>query len=545
MSYFKKTGSSRSVKCILSGMLLGACCSLYAATDLIPQLMEQGLKKYSNKDYAAAADYLGQVVDMDPNQSQARYYLTYSLAMSGDNEKALKHAEVLVQKFPGDSQYQVLANQIRAEISRQATKKKQNAAASGKIEKEVMFGGYKSLDKNAEMRKPREDYTPRDIKPPRPLTDLEKAVRKIDEEKFDEAEKMLNDIIKKEPKNAEAYHNLGVIEFSRFHYKNAVAKFKKAIEINPNEFQSQFLLADCYRNMDDLVNAEKALRKAIEMKHDEFAMMNLAEICTKQGKMDEAEKIYSDLVKKSPNSGEAKLGLASIRLNQGMITEALEMVNSVISSGDYPEAHNIKAQLLLENKMYSEALEEVSKALASSPNNQKYLATRAICRIKSLDFTQGMDDANSILAANPDSVQARLVIAEGLIESGAEDDAENQLSEIDKTGEFAEAFRLRAIIATRKGNNALAKQHYNKYMELAGGRPSPAFEYAEFLERNDSKSEAVDIYHAITKQYAGSYYANLAEEALSRLGIQVAKPAESDNGNNSKRSKETPGKVKF
>ena len=175
-----------------------------------------------------------------------------------------------------------------------------------------MLGGYKSLDKNAEMRKPKVDYTPREIKPPRPLTPLEKAVKKIDEEEYDEAESMLNDIVKKDPKNSEAYHNLGVIEMSRYQYKEAINQFKKASELNPKSFQSPFLLADCYRNVGDNLNAEKALKTANEIKYDEFALMNLAEVQIELGKYKEAEDNYTKILNKSPKFSEASVGLAQI-----------------------------------------------------------------------------------------------------------------------------------------------------------------------------------------------------------------------------------------
>ena len=90
----------RSFKKFIPGMVLGLCCSAYAADNsLIPALLDEGMKHYSEKQYSAAADYLGQVVDMDAEHSQARYYLVYSLALSGNQEMALKHAEILAKKL--------------------------------------------------------------------------------------------------------------------------------------------------------------------------------------------------------------------------------------------------------------------------------------------------------------------------------------------------------------------------------------------------------------------------------------------------------------
>ena len=501
-------------------MVLGLCCSAYAAENpLIPALLDEGMKHYSAKEYSAAADYLGQVVDMDAEHSQARYYLVYSLALSGNQELALKHAEILAKKFPSDPQYKTLVKQIKAEISRtQANISKNKSSSNTKIEKEVMLGGYKSLDKNAEMRKPKVDYTPREMKKPKPLTPLEKAIKKIDEEEYDEAESMLNDIVKKDPKNSEAYHNLGVVEMSRYKYKEAIDYLKKASELDPKNFQSPFLLADCYRNIGDNHNAEKSLETATKIKYDEFALMNLAEVQVELGKFKEAEDNYNKILKKSPNFTEASVGLALIRIGQGKLEEAMSMVNEALSKGNVGEANYVKALILYANKMYSDALEQVEAAVRNSPNNFKYLLARAQINTEIFDFSKAIDDANAVLKRNPDSLAARVVMAKAFILTSADDEAEAQLDIIAKKGESADYFRLKGMMAKRHGDEEEAKKYYEKFFELAGGIPASAFEYAEFLENIEGgASDAISVYQAIIKGFPESVYATRASESIARL----------------------------
>ena len=512
----------RNLKQLIPGMVLGLCCSAYAANNsLVPPLLEEGMKHYSAKNYSAAADYLGQVVDIDSEHSQARYYLVYSLALSGNQELALKHAEILAKKFPSDPQYKQLVNQIKAEVSRtQAAANNRKSASNTKIQKEVMLGEYKSLDKNknVEIRKPKVDYTPRDIKPPKPLTPLEKAIKKIDEEEFDEAEKMLKDIVKNDPKNSEAFHNLGVIEMSRWKYNDAVKYFKKASELDPKSFQSPFLIADCYRNIGDNLNAEKALKTATGIKYDEFALMNLAEVEVELGKFKEAEDIYTKILEKSPKFSEASVGLAQIRIGQGKLEEAMAMVNSALSSGNTGEANYVKALVLYASRMYSDALEQVETALRNTPNNPKYTLARAQINIEMLDFTRALDDANSVLNKNPDSIAARLIIAKAFILTSAEEEAEAQLEEIAKKGENAEYYRLRGMLAKRRGDEDEAKKNYAKFFQMAGGMPACAYDYAEFLESCEGENdEAEGIYQAIIKRYPGSVFAERAKDAIARM----------------------------
>ena len=538
----------RNLKKIIPGMVLGLCCSAYAADNsLIPALLEEGMKHYSAKKYSAAADYLGQVVDMDAEHSQARYYLVYSLALSGNQEMALKHAEILAKKYPSDPQYTTLVKQIKAEISRTQTNVNNNKSSSNaKIEKEVMLGGYKSLDKNAEIRKPKVDYTPREIKPPKPLTPLEKAIKKIDEEEYDEAESMLNDIVKKDPKNSEAFHNLGVIEISRYKYSEAIEYLKKACELNPKGFQSPFLLAECYRNVGDNQKAEKSLQTATNIKFDEFALMNLAEIQVDLGKYKEAEENYNKILKKSPNFSEASVGLALIRIGQGKLEEAMSMVNEALAKGNTGEANYVKGLILYANRMYSDALEQIETAIRVSSANPKYILARAQINIEMLDFTRAIDDANTVLTKNPDSIAARIVMAKAFILTSAEDEAEAQLELIAKKGENAEYYKLVGMLAKRRGDDEEAKKNYEKFFQMAGGIPSSAFEYAEFLENSDGgASDAEAVYKAIIKRYPESVYETRAKEAISRLKSSEESTSEDAAYDSKPNNNLRPGSMKY
>ena len=519
MFNLRKQRSLRNLKKIIPAMFLGICCSTFAGNELIPQLMQQGMKNYTEKKYAAAADYLGQVVDMDPEHSQARYYLVYSLALSGHREQALKHAEILSRKFPKDSQYKNLIKQIKAEEDKQTAEITPKDLGFGKIQKEVMLGGYKSMDKNFEMRKPKEDYTPRDITPPKPLTELEKAVLKIDDGDLDTAYSMLKELQKKEPKNAEVLYNLGIVEKSRNKFSQAIDYFKKATSIDSKNFESYFHMADCYRSLNDYQHAGEAFKKATDLKYDEFALMNLAEAYIETGKYKAAEEIYKKILQKNPKFADASVGLAQIKLEQGKLTEAMNMVNEALIAGGSSEANYVKAKILMADRMYAEAIEELVGPIAANPTNQKYILARALSYIRAYDFTRGVDDASSVLAINPNSVPAMVIIAEAFILTSADNEATAQLEKIESLAKnIPDLHRLRGMMYKNQGNEEEAKNEYKKYYEMAGSVPAAAYDFAEFLETLDgNQEEAITYYNQIKKQFPDTIYSTRADEAISRL----------------------------
>ncbi len=524
---------------LCAGLLLAAIATL-CAQDLVPALLDQGLKLYAARDYRGAADYLGQVVDMAKDHDQARFYLAYSLALSGNREKALEHARVLAKRHPDQKQYSDLARQIEDEISKAKAPKEQKPAPAFAIaprETAVMPTESQTLIK------PRVSTQTYDIKPERPKTPIELAIDKIDEGDSENAEKMLLAIIAKEPANSDAHHYLGVIRFNAALYQEAMKKFEEAIKANPKNFQSLFLLGDCYRALDEFAKAEAQFRKAIEVKEDSFAMLNLADVVFRQNRVTEAEELFARVNKRDPRIDDALIGLAQIKLYRGFTEEASNMINEVISRGaENPEAHYIKSQILSESKYFEQAAEEANRALTISPASTKYRAALAMALVRSFSITRGLEEAANIIRDLPDNIDARLVLAEGLVMSGASADAEEHLQAVEKRMQHPLVSKLRAMMAIRRGNIDVAKDLYRQYMQRSPGQPSAALECAQFLEGNNEKTEAMQIYREISEQFKETAYAEQAAEAFARLD-EEKRNTEATQERESRGIR--PGKMKF
>jgi len=530
----------RKISGLLCAGLLLATTMMLCAQDLVPTLLDQGLKLYAARDYHGAADYLGQVVDMAKDHDQARFYLTYSLALSGHQDKALEHARVLVTRHPDQKQYSDLVKQLEDEISKAKAPKEQKAAPSMVVtprETMVMPIGSQTLVK------PRVSTQTYDIRPERPKTTLELAIDKIDEGNNESAEKMLLEILAKEPANSDAHHYVGVLKFNAGLFQEAIGKFEEAIKANPKNFQSLFLLGDCYRALDEFAKAEAQFRKAIEVKEDSFAMLNLADVIFRQNRIKEAEDLFVKVNKKDPRIDDALIGLAQIKLYRGYTDEASNMINEVIGrGGGNPEAHYIKAQILMESKYFEQAAEEANRALTIMPGSIKYRAAMAMALVRSFSITRGLEEAANIIRDLPDNIDARLVLAEGLVMSGASGDAEEHLLAVEKRMQHPLVSKLRALMAIRRGEIDSAKDFYRQFMQRSPGQPAAALECAQYLEGNGEKSEAMQIYREISEQFKESAYAEQASEAFTRLD-------EEKRNSEIKEERESrgirPGKMKF
>lgn len=510
-----------------------------SAQNLIPELMNQGMKLYAAKDYSGAADYLGQVVDMDPNQDQARYYLVFSLSMTGQLDKSLQHARALAGKFPQQKQYADLVAQLEKAMAGEVQKKEQQRTTTA-IKKEVVLGGYQSKDT---IREPKMSTTPRDIKPQRELTRLEKAILMIDEEFYASATVELDAILKDEPNNAMAMHYKGVMRFNSGIFDEARQWFEKAIKADAKSFQSYFLLGDCFRVNEDYAKAAEQFKKALEIKPDVFAQINLADCYIKQDKLKDAEKIFKQVIEKDPNISEATLGLAQIKLFGGYVDEAVEMVNRILANEpENAEAHYVKAHLLLDAELFEDASQEAARARELNPNSLKYRSMNALAQIRAYKVAQGLEEAGLIVKQFPDNLEARLTIAEGLILSGAFSDAEEHLNIVEKAGPSAGAARLRALKATRNGEIEKAGEYYRTAMQLSSGRPRSYMEYAGWLESNNNSADALIAYQEIAEQFKETAF---AEQAKARIAELDEKKGATGGKKESLNPNYRKGKVKF
>lgn len=488
---------------------------LSASQNLVTEIFSQGLDLYAAGDFRGAVDYLDQVVTMSPENDQARYYLIFSYSMSGRPKKGLEHAKILAARFPQNAQYDALVKQISRQLA--------VVADSFKAPSENNDSA-KAIELQSLSIKPR--ISERKAAPPHEPTRIELAISMIDEEQYASATAALQKILKTEPRNAEAAHYMGVICFNKGDFTKAAEHFEKAIANGLQNFETRFLAGSCYLNQQAWETAEIHFKKALELKDDIFCKMNLAEIFCRGSRFKEAEQMFKGIQKSNPEVIDAGVGLAQINLEQGYSDVAAASINEILAAHpDSAKARFVKARILIENKLYAEAAEEAKLAFQSNPGNNEYRACYALALIRNFQVAPGLEEARAILEKSPGNIDAILALAEGLIVGGNLDAAETQLLQAEKSGKRPETSFLLAAIAVSKGDQAKARQFYEKFHKRAGNQPSALIEYARFLEAQGSVSEASQAYQSVISLYDGTPFASEAQTAIARLAHADSHPS--------------------
>ena len=197
------------------------------------------------------------------------------------------------------------------------------------------------------------------------------------------AEVIYRQVLKLEPRNADALHLLGVIFKQRGDYQNSINIIGQAIEVNPR-------VASYYSNLGLALQGLKQVGAAIES-YDKAINLSLdyAEAYSNRGnalqelqKYDEAINSYDKAISLKPNYFEA-------HSNRGNALKELKQLDAALASYDkaidlcpeYAEAYANRGNVLKELKQFDAAVGNYDKAIRLKPDLPYLLGMRQYARM--------------------------------------------------------------------------------------------------------------------------------------------------------------------
>ena len=168
--------------------------------------------------------------------------------------------------------------------------------------------------------------------------------------RFDAAEYLLNKAIASNPKVSELYGNYGVIQLAKNERRDGIKSFKKALELNSQDYIAGANLGSVYVQEKDYQKAVLALeipfRKGTK---DPKILNNYAIALAATGKTQEANEIYSKILKDNPSHRETLLNYSILLIDElKKNKEGLDLLNRLKFVGPPQESNEIIKDL--ENK---------------------------------------------------------------------------------------------------------------------------------------------------------------------------------------------------
>jgi predicted O-linked N-acetylglucosamine transferase (SPINDLY family) len=222
--------------------------------------------------------------------------------------------------------------------------------------------------------------------------------------RLSEAESLVQQVLRAEPRDPVALHFSGILAHQRGNHALAVDLIGRSLAIRPDDAEAHFNLgtilqqqgelraaARCYRNalriapgaaeahinlgntLKDLGEADEALacyRKAVSIRPDDStAHFNFGNLCRDQGNPGEAAAHYRSAIRIRPAFAEAHNNLGNALKDLGDIGEALACYREALTiRPDYAEAHFNLGNVLRDQGAVGEALARYRTALSIRPD---------------------------------------------------------------------------------------------------------------------------------------------------------------------------------
>jgi len=201
---------------------------------------------------------------------------------------------------------------------------------------------------------------------------LEKGKAYLEENNLDKAKIEFKNVLQIDPKFAEAYYYMGLLEEKNKELGKALGNYKKAIELNPKYTQAKIKLAKIYvvaGTEDYITLARKLLAESKKEQPDNTEIkMILATIEYKAGSKAKATKQLEQVIEEDKNLTEAISLLGSIYLSEGKQEKALHILKrGTVDNPDNIPLRITLAQLLAKRNELVDAEKYLKQVLAIEP----------------------------------------------------------------------------------------------------------------------------------------------------------------------------------
>ena len=268
---------------------------------------------------------------------------------------------------------------------------------------------------------------------------LNLSIQQIQSGRFGDAERSLKQVLKMQPKNADALCFLSVVSAHKLDYLEALTLINKAIEASP-KFALAYsnkgnILKELGRYEEAIISLDKAIQ--LDTKFVE-AYNNKGNVLQAIGKYEEAIFNYDKAISLDSNFAQAQnnKGNAFERLHR--FAEALDCYTKALAANpNYAEAYSNRGLVFFKLKQYSEALSEFDKAIAVNPMLSEGWAQKGELLHELEYFSEAIAHFDRALEINPKFAEAW---ADKAAANGAMKNYEDSLSS------YEHAFSLKSTL---------------------------------------------------------------------------------------------------
>lgn len=263
-----------------------------------------------------------------------------------------------------------------------------------------------------------------------------------------------------------AHNNLGVLLARRGETDRAIARYRRSLEIEPDNAEALFNLGRVLIDDGQLAEAVRSLRRAVQVLPPAAPVHNeLGRALALSGRENAALEEFKKALQIDERYAEAHINLANTLARRGQTQEAIGHYERAIRlRPDEPLAYDNLGHVLTQARRYDEAIRFVEQGLAESPSHSG-LAARLAWLLAASPADSDRDGARAV------TLGESACRASGSQEPRALDAAAAAYAEV---GRFADAVRAAAQaagLARRAGHAELAAQIETRLRLYRAGQP--------------------------------------------------------------------------
>lgn len=301
----------------------------------------------------------------------------------------------------------------------------------GRIEAELgkTTDAIRSLGRSAALKK---DYVPALLA----LGDLSSK-----EGNVGEAERWFGRVLEKSPRSTHALLGSGQVLAQRGDLDGAIARYREALEVEPNFGPAYYQLALAYRLQGKTEEARRELerhtlsRKVFPPKDplleevrslrlDADSVYRSAAARFKQGQFAEAARLYRRAAELNPSLTMATYNLALTLQNLNRHEEAIPHYEKYLAQHpSNPDAHNNLGLSFYHLGRYDEAIARIRKAVAADPKYLKGLRNLGMVHFETGDLEAAASQYLKVISSRPEDVESHLALGRISLSQGGRDDA--------------------------------------------------------------------------------------------------------------------------
>jgi cellulose synthase operon protein C len=416
-----------------------ACCflSLLAACNRDPNVRKQkyfdsGQKYFADGKYREAEIQFRNAIQIDSRFAQAHYQLSQTYLRLGDSYRAFQELNRTVELDPANYRAQTdIANLLTAARNPDGTPSPDN---------------LKQAETHLNII--------RDKVPDLPETHEAWANYYAAKNNLSDALKEMQLAIAADPKRAESYLLLGILQIRANMLDQGEASLKKAAEVDPKSMNAQMMLGSFYQGNNHPAEAEQQYRHAIEVSpKNPVPRAALAALLMRENRKSDAEAFLRQTKKDFPDDSEGYCMLGDFYFQNGDIDRAVAEYASLYS--EHPKDFKVKknyVQLLILKGRYDEASQLDNEILKSNAHDTDAQVYKGEIQLHQHDTTGAVNSLQSALHNDPENAVAHYQL--GLAFAQQNDAARAE-------SEWREAARLRPNMVEAQRAIAVLEMRHN------------------------------------------------------------------------------------